>query len=34
VLSRLRDGMSIALTTRLTRFRQRLDDGASSEDID
>jgi Protein of unknown function (DUF4229) len=34
VLSRLRDGMSIALTTRLTRFRQRLDDGASSEDVD
>ena len=34
VLSRLRDSMSISLTGRLGRVRQRLDDGASSEDTD
>jgi Protein of unknown function (DUF4229) len=33
-LSRLRDSMSASLTGRLTRFRERLDDGASREDLD
>jgi Protein of unknown function (DUF4229) len=32
-LSRLRDSMSASLTGRLTRFRERLDDGASREDL-
>jgi Protein of unknown function (DUF4229) len=34
VLSRLRDSMSISLSGRMGRFRQRLDEGASSEDTD
>jgi hypothetical protein len=34
VLSRLRDKMSASLFTRVTRFRQRLDEGTRSEDID
>ncbi len=34
VLSRLRDKMSGSLTTRLTRFRERLDEGTRSEDLD
>jgi len=33
-LSRLRDSMSIALSSRMGRFRQRLDEGASREDAD
>jgi hypothetical protein len=34
VLSRLRDSMSTSLFTRMTRFRERLDEGTRSEDID
>jgi hypothetical protein len=34
VLSRLRDSMSASLFTRVTRFRERLDEGTRSEDID
>jgi hypothetical protein len=34
VLSRLRDKMSASLFTRVTRFRERLDEGTRSEDID
>jgi Protein of unknown function (DUF4229) len=34
VLSRLRDSMSVSLTTRMSRFRQRLDEGTRSEDAD
>jgi hypothetical protein len=34
VLSRLRDSMSMSLTARMTRFRQRLDEGTRSEDVD
>lgn len=34
VLSRLRDSMSVSLTARMSRFRQRLDEGTSSEDVD
>jgi O-antigen ligase len=34
VLSRLRDSMSTSLSTRLTRFRERLDEGTRSEDLD
>jgi len=34
VLSRFRDSMSISLTSRLTRFRERLDEGTRSEDVD
>lgn len=34
VLSRLRDSMSVSLTTRMSRFRQRLDEGTRSEDGD
>jgi Protein of unknown function (DUF4229) len=34
VLSRLRDSMSASLTGRLTRIRERLDEGASREDLD
>jgi hypothetical protein len=34
VLSRLRDKMSVSLFTRVTRFRERLDEGTRSEDID
>jgi hypothetical protein len=33
-LSRLRESMSASLSGRLTRFRDRLDQGARSEDID
>jgi hypothetical protein len=33
-LSRLRDSMSVSLTRRLSRFRDRLDEGTRSEDID
>lgn len=34
LLSRLRDAMSTSLSGRLTRFRERLDDGAGREDVD
>jgi uncharacterized protein DUF4229 len=34
VLSRLRDRMSASLSTRVDRFRDRLDEGTRSEDID
>jgi hypothetical protein len=34
VLSRLRDSMSASLSARMGRFRQRLDEGTRSEDID
>jgi hypothetical protein len=34
LLSRLRDSMSIALSGRVTRFRERLDAGTRSEDTD
>jgi hypothetical protein len=34
VLNRLRDSMSTSLFTRMTRFRERLDEGTRSEDID
>jgi small-conductance mechanosensitive channel len=34
VLSRYRDAMSRSLTGRLTRFRERLDEGTRSEDVD
>jgi hypothetical protein len=34
VLSRLRDSMSTSLSSRLTRFRERLDEGTRSEDLD
>jgi Protein of unknown function (DUF4229) len=34
VLSRFRDSMSVSLTTRMSRFRQRLDEGTRSEDVD
>jgi hypothetical protein len=34
LLSRLRDSMSASLSARLGRFRQRLDEGTRSEDID
>jgi cell division protein FtsW (lipid II flippase) len=34
LLSRQRDAMSGAITTRLTSFRQRLDDGTRREDDD
>jgi small-conductance mechanosensitive channel len=34
VLSRYRDAMSTSLTGRLTRFRERLDEGTRSEDVD
>jgi small-conductance mechanosensitive channel len=34
VLSRYRDAMSTSLTGRLTRFRERLDEGTRSEDAD
>jgi hypothetical protein len=34
VLSRLRDSMSMSLTARMSRFRQRLDEGTRSEDVD
>lgn len=34
VLSRLRDKMSASLFTRVTRFRERLDEGTRSEDAD
>jgi Protein of unknown function (DUF4229) len=34
VLSRLRDSMSMSLTSRLTRFKDRLDEGTRSEDVD
>jgi hypothetical protein len=34
VLSRLRDSMSTSLFTKMTRFRERLDEGTRSEDID
>jgi hypothetical protein len=34
VLSRYRDAMSTSLTGRLTRFRERLDKGTRSEDVD
>jgi hypothetical protein len=34
VLSRLRDSMSMSLSARMTRFRQRLDEGTRSEDVD
>ncbi len=34
VLSRLRDSMSTSLTARMSRFRQRLDEGTRSEDVD
>jgi Flp pilus assembly protein TadB len=34
VLSRYRDAMSTSLTSRLSRFRQRLDEGTRSEDVD
>ena len=34
VLSKLRDSMSMALTARMSRFRERLDEGTRSEDVD
>jgi Protein of unknown function (DUF4229) len=34
VLSPLRDRMSTSLTARMDRFRDRLDEGARSEDVD
>jgi Protein of unknown function (DUF4229) len=34
VLSRLRDKMSGSLTSTITRFRTRLDEGTRSEDVD
>ncbi len=34
LLSRLRDKMSASLFTKVTRFRERLDEGTRSEDID
>ncbi len=34
VLSRLRDSMSISLSAKVNRFRERLDEGTRSEDID
>ena len=34
VLSRLRDSMSASLFTKVTRFRERLDEGTRSVDID
>ena len=34
LLSRLRDSMSVALSGRLGRFRNRIDEGARSEDVD
>jgi hypothetical protein len=34
VLYRLRDSMSASLSGRLSRFRDRLDEGSRSEDID
>jgi hypothetical protein len=34
VLSRLRDTMSMSLTARMTRFKDRLDEGTRSEDVD
>jgi hypothetical protein len=34
VLSRLRDSMSASLFARVTRFRERLDEGTRSEDVD
>ncbi len=34
VLSRLRDSMSISLSGRMGRFRERLDAGTRSEDVD
>jgi uncharacterized membrane protein len=34
VLSRLRDSMSASLSARMSRFRERLDEGTRSEDID
>jgi Protein of unknown function (DUF4229) len=34
VLSRLRDTMSAALSGRINRFRDRIDEGARSEDVD
>jgi hypothetical protein len=34
VLSRLRDSMSISLSSRMGRFRERLDAGTRSEDSD
>lgn len=34
LLSRLRDSMSMSLSSRIGRFRHRIDEGASSEDVD
>ena len=34
VLSRLRDSMSASLSSRMTRFRERIDEGTRSEDVD
>lgn len=34
LLSRLRDSMSMSLSSRIGRFRDRIDEGASSEDVD
>jgi hypothetical protein len=34
VLSRLRDSMSASLFAKVTRFRERLDEGTRSEDVD
>jgi hypothetical protein len=34
VLSKLRDSMSASLSARVSRFRERLDEGTRSEDID
>ncbi len=34
ILSRLRDKMSASLFTKVTRFRERLDEGTRSEDTD
>ena len=34
LLSKLRDRMSTALTTKMDRFRTKLDQGTSAEDID
>ena len=34
LLSRLRDSMSISLSSRIGRFRDRLDEGTRSEDVD
>jgi hypothetical protein len=34
VLSRLRDSMSASLNNRITRFRDRLDEGTRAEDVD